>query len=141
MPFRYNPSHWRERAAQMRALAVDTTDTEAAHLCSSWRKTTTSLRIALEYARKNSRNQKRSFLATVSRSRVPDSGSCRSRASGAIAQQRRQLGDVGSDPPRLVARQQLCRRSPAGLLLEIDVRQRLPASIVDDEAGVVVASG
>jgi hypothetical protein len=32
MPFRYNPSHWRERAAQMRALAVDTTDTEAAAL-------------------------------------------------------------------------------------------------------------
>jgi hypothetical protein len=30
MPFRYNPSHWRERAAQMRALAVDTTDPEAA---------------------------------------------------------------------------------------------------------------
>jgi hypothetical protein len=30
MPFRYNPSHWRERAAQMRALAVDTTDAEAA---------------------------------------------------------------------------------------------------------------
>ena len=32
MPFRYNPSHWRERAAQMRALAVDTTDAEAAAL-------------------------------------------------------------------------------------------------------------
>ena len=30
MPFRYNPSHWRERAAQMRALAVDTKDAEAA---------------------------------------------------------------------------------------------------------------
>ena len=30
MPFRYNPSHWRERAAQMRALAVDTTDAKAA---------------------------------------------------------------------------------------------------------------
>jgi hypothetical protein len=95
MPFRYNPSHWRERAAQMRA------DTEAAqHLCSSWRKTTTSLRIALEYARKNSRNQKR-LLPTISGSRVPDSGSCRSRASGAIAQQKpRQLGDTDGDPPR-----------------------------------------
>ena len=32
MPFRYNPSHWRERAVQMRALAVDTTDAEAAAL-------------------------------------------------------------------------------------------------------------
>jgi hypothetical protein len=30
MPFRYNPNHWRERAAQMRALAVDTADAEAA---------------------------------------------------------------------------------------------------------------
>jgi hypothetical protein len=77
------------------------------HLCSSWRKTTTSLRIALEYARKNSRNQKR-ILPTVSRSRVPDRGSCRSRASGAIAQQKpRQLGDVGGDP---AARLVLSRR-------------------------------
>ena len=75
--------------------------------CSSWRKTTTSLRIALEYARKNSRNQKR-ILPTVSRSRVPDRGSCRSRASGAIAQQKpRQLGDVGGDP---AARLVLSRR-------------------------------
>jgi hypothetical protein len=30
MPFRYNPQHWRERAAQMRALAVGTADAEAA---------------------------------------------------------------------------------------------------------------
>jgi hypothetical protein len=30
MPFRYNPNHWRERAAQMRALAVVTADAEAA---------------------------------------------------------------------------------------------------------------
>jgi hypothetical protein len=32
MPFRYNPSHWRERAVQMRALAVGTQDEEAAAL-------------------------------------------------------------------------------------------------------------
>ena len=32
MPIRYNPNHWRERAAQMRALAVDTQDDEAAAL-------------------------------------------------------------------------------------------------------------
>ena len=32
MPFRYNPSHWRERAAQMRALAIDTQDSKAAAL-------------------------------------------------------------------------------------------------------------
>jgi hypothetical protein len=30
MRFRYHPSHWRERAAQMRALALDTADAEAA---------------------------------------------------------------------------------------------------------------
>jgi hypothetical protein len=29
MPYRDNPSHWRERAAQMRALAVGTQDGEA----------------------------------------------------------------------------------------------------------------
>jgi hypothetical protein len=32
MPFRDNPDHWRERAAQMRALAVDSKDAEAAKL-------------------------------------------------------------------------------------------------------------
>jgi hypothetical protein len=32
MPFRYDPNHWRERAAQMRALAAGTTDPEAAEL-------------------------------------------------------------------------------------------------------------
>jgi hypothetical protein len=32
MPFRYNPNHWRERAAHMRALAVATQDGEAAAL-------------------------------------------------------------------------------------------------------------
>jgi hypothetical protein len=41
-------------------------------------------------------------------------------------QQIRQLGDVGCNPPRLVAREQVRRRAPAGLGLEIDVRQRLP---------------
>ena len=30
MPFSYQPNHWRERAAHMRALAVDTADAEAA---------------------------------------------------------------------------------------------------------------
>ena len=30
MPFRFNPNHWRERAAQMRALALETADAEAA---------------------------------------------------------------------------------------------------------------
>ena len=30
MPFRFNPNHWRQRAAQMRALALETADAEAA---------------------------------------------------------------------------------------------------------------
>jgi hypothetical protein len=37
------------------------------------------------------------------------------------------FGDVGRDPVRFVAREQLRRRSPAGLLLEIDECQFLPA--------------
>jgi hypothetical protein len=45
-------------------------------------------------------------------------------ALGESAQQLRQLGDVGGDAPGLVAGQQVSRRSPAGLLLEIDLDQR-----------------
>ena len=37
------------------------------------------------------------------------------------AHQLRQLGDVRGDPPRFVTSEQLCRRSPAGFLLEIDI--------------------
>jgi hypothetical protein len=58
-------------------------DGEATALMLSRRITTTSLPIALRYARKNSRNQKGTILATVSRSR--DSGAIRT--SGATAQQ------------------------------------------------------
>ncbi len=49
-------------------------------------------------------------------------------------QQLRQLGEVRRDPPRLVAREQLSRRSSARLVLEIDVGERLPASVAHDEA-------
>jgi hypothetical protein len=51
MPFRFEPNHWRERAAQMRALALDTQTPNPPRSCSSWRKTTTSLQIALNCGR------------------------------------------------------------------------------------------
>jgi hypothetical protein len=51
-------------------------------------------------------------------------------------EQLRQLGDVRRDPPRLIAGQQLRRRSPAGLILEIDVGERLAGVVLHDEAGV-----
>jgi hypothetical protein len=49
-------------------------------------------------------------------------------------------GDSGSlamlAAMRLVAGEQLGRRAPTGLVREIDVGQRLPAGVADDEAGV-----
>ena len=54
------------------------------------------------------------------------------------AQQLRQLGEVCRRPPRLVAGEQLRRRSPTGLVLEVEVAERLPGAVADDEAGVVV---
>ena len=51
-------------------------------------------------------------------------------------QQLRQRGDVGGDPSRFVAGEQLGCRASAGLLLEIDVGKRLPTGVADDEAGV-----
>jgi hypothetical protein len=49
------------------------------------------------------------------------------------AQQLRQLGDVGRDPPRLIERHQLGRRSPAGFLLVIDEGELLAVGVLDDE--------
>jgi hypothetical protein len=42
-------------------------------------------------------------------------------------------GLLTSDPPRLVARHQSRRRSPAELLLEIDVRERVAVGVANDE--------
>ena len=53
---------------------------------------------------------------------------------GFIAHPTWQLGDVGGDAPGFIC---LSRRASAGLVLEIDVRERLPAGVADDEAGVV----
>ena len=57
------------------------------------------------------------------------------------AQQLRQLGDVGGDAPGLVAGEQLGRRAPSRLILEIDIGQRLTAGVADDEAGVGLLDG
>jgi len=52
-------------------------------------------------------------------------------------QQLRQLGEVHRHPPRLVLGEQLGRWSSAGLLLEIEIAERLPGAVADDEAAVV----
>jgi hypothetical protein len=58
-----------------------------------------------------------------------------------MAQQLRQLGDVGGDAPGLVARHQSSRRSACRLLLEIDVGERAAVGVADDEAGVGFLDG
>jgi hypothetical protein len=58
-----------------------------------------------------------------------------------LAEQRRQLCDIGSNLPRIVARQELCYRSPAGVILEIDVGQRLSVSIPNDDTAVEFFDG
>jgi hypothetical protein len=50
--------------------------------------------------------------------------------------QLRQLGDVGGDAPGFVAGEEVRRCATAGLVLEIDVGERLPVVIADDDAGV-----
>ena len=58
-----------------------------------------------------------------------------------LAQQLRQLGDVGGDAPGLVAGEQLGRRTPPRLILEVHVGQRLPVGVAGDEAGVGLLGG
>ena len=45
------------------------------------------------------------------------------------AQQLRQLGDVDRKPPRLVPSEPLHRHAPAGLVLEIDVGERISDAV------------
>ena len=49
----------------------------------------------------------------------------------------RQLGDVGGDAAGLVARQQIGGRAPAGVLLEVDIGERVAFAVLDDEGGGV----
>ena len=53
-------------------------------------------------------------------------------------QQLWQLGDIGRYPPRLIACEQVRRRPPSGLGLEIHVSQRLTVVVADDEAASVL---
>ena len=48
---------------------------------------------------------------------------------------------VRRDPPRFVMRQELCRRAPAGLILEMDVGPRVPIAVADDGAGFGLLGG
>ncbi len=49
-----------------------------------------------------------------------------------------QLGEVRRQAAGLVLGQQLGRRSPTGFVLEIEIPERLPDVVADDEARVVV---
>ena len=53
-------------------------------------------------------------------------------------QQLRQLGDVRSDPPGFIAREQIGSGAPSVFILEIDVGESLPVGVAHDEAGPVV---
>ena len=48
------------------------------------------------------------------------------------------LGEVYRHAAGLVAGEQLGRRAPSGLVLEIEVAERLSILVTDDEAGVVL---
>jgi len=47
-------------------------------------------------------------------------------------------GDVGGDAPGLVEGEQLWRRAPSRLPLEIDVGEHLPAGVLHDEVRFVM---
>src|SRR5262245_43510347 len=51
-------------------------------------------------------------------------------------QQLRHLGHIDGDAPRLLAREHVRRCAPTRLILAIDVSNRGPVVITDDEAGV-----
>jgi len=67
---------------------------------------------------------------------TPESGHRNRPAYLPSTQQLRQLGDIRRDPPRLIFREQLGRRSPARLVLEVDVSELLAVVIAHDIAGV-----
>ena len=51
--------------------------------------------------------------------------------------QLRQLGEVDLQPARLVPREQIGSRAPAGLLLIVEIAELLSVLVADDEAGVI----
>src|SRR6185437_13774946 len=52
-----------------------------------------------------------------------------------------QLSDVHRNAPRLVLGHELGSRTPAGLLLVIDIRERLPVGVPHGEAGMRLLDG
>ena len=52
--------------------------------------------------------------------------------------QLRQLGDIDRDLAGFISGEQIGSGSPSGLRLEIDIRQRLPVVVADNEARAVV---
>jgi hypothetical protein len=60
---------------------------------------------------------------------------CLPTKSVAPLQKLRQLCDVNCNSSRLIPRQQFRRRSPAGFILKIDIRQLLPCAVLHEEAG------
>ena len=58
----------------------------------------------------------------------------REAAALSVSQQPRQLGDVGGDSPGLVIGEQFGRRASSGLVIEVDVGERLAVAVADDEA-------
>ena len=53
----------------------------------------------------------------------------------------RQFSKIHRDPPCLIFGGQFCRRSPAGLILEIDIGQLLPGAVSHGKAGVQFLDG
>ena len=54
------------------------------------------------------------------------------------AQYPQQLGKIDRHAARLVAGEQLGRRAPTGLVLEIEIAERLPGGVLHDEARIVI---
>jgi hypothetical protein len=62
-------------------------------------------------------------------------------SQAAPLEQLRQLGDVGGSAPRIVACEQIGSRAAAGLILNVDVGERLTGVIPHDEAGISFFGG
>ena len=58
---------------------------------------------------------------------------CIKRYNRSLSRLAQQFGDIRRDPPRLVLRELLGRRSPAGLILEIDIGERVAAVVAHDK--------
>jgi len=78
------------------------------------------------------------LFAPVSTTTIMDYNTAR---SSSLLQKLRQLSDVRRNPPRFVFAEQLGCGAPSRLIFVIDVRERLPCAVLDDEASEVVFSG